>query len=381
MSLVPLAVLGASCALGSFEKVEAPVDAGIDLGCQHATVPIPPTAEALDGGWPDATLATGTEFVAAIRVLRTRYALDGGPLGLDLDRFCSCQGETPSCIPRSDQDKDLSCDLAAGRDNQLTTFFRLVEYVLGFTSDEDSLGVLYTQFAELGRWTILFRVTGYNGLPNDEQVRVEWYPSSGLSGQAPMPPAWEGADEWAVAPSSVVDPEAGVLEPKYFDNDGYVTNGVLVFSLPKSELLVTNGLNRLSITISDGTVMGQIDPYGSSYVLRDGIIAGRVSEENMFKMAADFRDHNGVPFCIDTPGWLATRDGICRGADIQVGSAAPNKRCDAVSLALGFDTAAAKLGGVGQTMTGQIDCADGGAGDPYSAYLDSGCPAPDANSL
>lgn len=381
MTLVPLGVLGASCALGSFEKVEAPVDAGIDLGCQHATVPIPPTLESLDAGWPDATVATGSEFVAAIHFLRTRYAKDGGPLGLDLDRFCSCQGEPSSCIARIDQDKELSCDLASGRDNQLTTFFRVIEFVLGFDSEEDSLGKLYSEFANLGQWTILFKVTGYNGLPNDEKVRVEWYPSSGLlipDGGGSGPPKWNGMDEWAVAPSAVdASDDAGTINPVFFDNDGYVTNGVLVFSLPSGDLLVTNGLNRLAIRISDGTVMGHINPYGSAYALEDGIIAGRVSEENMFRMFADFRDHNGIPICaVGNASWGATRDGICRSADIQVGSPAPNKRCDAISLALGFEAEPAKIGGIGQTMTGQMDCPDGG--DALSVYLEAGCPLPDS---
>lgn len=377
MTLVPIGVLGASCALGSFEKVEAPVDAGIDLGCQHATVPGPPSLETLDAGWPDATTASGDEFVAAVRTLRMKFAADGGPLGLDLDRFCSCQGEPASCIARSDQDKDLACDLPEGRDNQLTSLFNLIEFVLGLDTEADSLGTLYSEFAELGRWTVVFRVSGYNGLPNDDKVRVEWYPSNGLYSDAGTTPVWNGTDEWAVTPSAVVDPNAAPIDikPLFFDNDAYVTNGMLVFSLQQGELLVTNGLTRLAITISDGTVMGQIDPYGGSYVLRNGIIAGRVSEQNQFKMVAEFRDHNGAPFCTSgNPYWLATRDGICRGSDIQIGSPAPNKRCDAISLALGFEADTAKVGGVGQIMSGQMDCPTGE--DPLSFYVDAGCLPP-----
>ncbi len=381
MTIVPLGILGASCALGTFEKVEAPSDAGPD-GCVRASVPNPPAPDSLGEAWPKPTVATGDEFTAAIRVLRMKFDANGGPLGLDLDRFCSCEGEPVSCVPRSDQDKDLSCDLPGGRDNQLTQFFNLIEFVLGLDPKADSLGALYSSFAELGRWTILFHVTGYNGLPNDEKVRVEWYPSNTLyvdgglpDGQAPMPPVWNGQDTWAISPSAVKDPNAPTDTPVFFDNDAYVTNGKLVFALQESELLVTNGLTRLAITISNGVVMADIDPYGTAYVLRNGLMAGRVSEENLFRMVTQFRDHNGSPFCtMGNPYWLATRDAICRGGDIQVGPPSPNKRCDAISMALGFETATAQLGGVGPTFDGQTDCPPGQ--DPLTEYFEAGCPPP-----
>ncbi len=381
MTIVPIGILGASCALGTFEKVEAPSDAGPD-GCVRATVPLPPLPESLGQQWPKPPKASGEEFTTAIRVLRTKFDANGGPLGLDLDRFCSCQDEPVSCVPRADQDKDLSCDLPGGRDNQLTQFFRLIELVLSLDPETDSLGTLYSSFAELGRWTIVFRVTGYNGLPNDDKVRVEWYPSNTLyvdgglpDGQAPMPPVWNGQDTWAISPSAVLDASAPTETPVFFDNDAYVTNGTLVFALQEGDLVVTNGLTRLSITISNGVVMAEIDPYSDSYFLRNGLMAGRVSEQNLFKMVSQFRDHNGAPFCtVGNPYWLATRDAICRGGDIQVGPPSPNKRCDAISMALGFQADPALLGGVGATLSGQMDCPNGQ--DPLTEYLEAGCPPP-----
>lgn len=378
MTLVPVGVLGASCALSSFEKVQPPPDAG-PKECEHAFVPLPPNLLDADNG--DAVSSGDIEFTVAVKTLRMKKTADGGPLGLDLDRFCSCRGDTPSCIAPEKQDPELSCDLPDGRDNQLIALIRIIEVSLLLDTDGDQLSALYSEFANLGRWSILMRVSGYNGLPNDDQVRVEWYPSGGFKIPADAglqdgaPPFWQGTDPWPVVPSAFEDAgaDAGPI-PKFLDNDAYVTNGKLVFSLASSEFTATNGLTQLSMTISEGSGMAQIEkgPYG--YRLTDGIVAGRLELQNLFKMVADFRDHNGAPFCAnlsENPLWGATRSAFCRSPDIQVGSAQPNKKCDAISVGLGFEAEPAVIGPVEPGLTGQLQCNPGE--DPLSAYIDGGC--------
>lgn len=379
MTLTPLGVLGASCALGGFEKIEPPEDAGIL--CQHTTTPLPPGLADANNG--DAVSTGDVEFTVAVRTLRMKQTVDGGPLGLDLDRYCSCQGEPPSCIRPPYQDEELSCDLPAGRDNQIIALFRILELVLLFDPEGDQLSELYSNFANLGRWSILMRVTGYNGLPNDDNVRVEWYPSGGFPG-----PKWDGTDEWPVVPSAISDAGFGIdggSLARFFDNDAYVTNGQIVFSLIESEFTASNGLTRLGMTLSDGSGLATIVLGPNGYELRDGIIAGRLEQSNMFKMVGDFRDHNGAPFCAtqSNPYWMATRDAFCRGLDVQVGSPNPNKKCDAISVGLGFEAEPAHTGMIEPAnFDGGQDCGPGQ--DPLSVYFDSGCPQPtpiiDANA-
>jgi hypothetical protein len=189
-----------------------------------------------------------------------------------------------------------------------------------------------------------------------------------------------GTDEWPIVPSSISDagiaPDGGALA-RFADNDAYVTNGKLTFALIESEFTATNGLTQLSMTISDGTGVAEIVPGPNGPSLRDGIIAGRLKLADMFKMVADFRDHNGAPFCANetNPYWMATRDAFCRGLDIQVGSPQPNKKCDAISVGLGFEAEPAKTGIVEPGKSGQMNCTMGQ--DPLSVFLDSGCPTPE----
>jgi hypothetical protein len=392
MTLVPLGVLGVSCALSSFEKVEPPPDAG-PQECRPASVPLPPNLLDADNG--DAVSSGDVEFTVAVKTLRMKKTFDAGPLGLDLDRYCSCQGDTPSCIAPDKQDPALRCDLPDGRDNQLIALVRIIEVALLLDTEGDELSALYSEFATLGRWSILMRVSEYNGLPNDDKVRVEWYPSggfkapvdgglddaglddAGLDDAAPegLPPFWQGKDPWPIVPSAFEDAGADAAPvAKFADNEAYVTNGKLVFSLISSEFTATNGFTRLSMTISEGSGMAQIEqgPYG--YYLRDGIIGGRLELRNIFKMVADFRDHNGAPFCanVKNPLWGATLQAFCRSPDIQVGSAQVNKKCDAISVGLGFEAEPAVVGPIEPGLTGQENCEVGE--DPLSYYDEAGCP-------
>lgn len=382
MTLLPVGVLGASCALSTFEKVQPPPDAGPEK-CEHTGPPLPPNL--IDAGNGDAEASADIEFTVALRTLRMKRTADGGPLGLDLDRYCSCTEDPPSCIPPPDQDPELACDLPGGRDNQVIALFRIIELVLLFDADGDQLSELYSEFANLGRWSILMRVSGYNGLPNDENVRIEWYPSGGFKLQPDAgfqdgsPPFWEGTDEWPIVPSAISDAAVaadGGPTARFFDNDAYVTNGKLVFSLIESEFTATNGLTQLSMTISDGTGMAQLEQTPTGYRLRDGIIAGRLEVSNLFKMVGDFRDHNGAPFCANeaNPYWQATRGAFCRGLDIQVGSPQPNKKCDAISVGLGFEAEPAITGPIEPGLSGQMECPPGQ--DPLTFYKEAGCDPP-----
>jgi hypothetical protein len=332
------------------------VGPGEDAGCQHAAVPRPPSPDA-GGPFGDET------FVVALREILLKKAADGSDLGLDLDRYCTCQGETPSCIPPKGQPEQFACDLAAGRDNRTPTLFALIETIY----QVEDLSPLYTQFAEQGNWSLLLRVSDYNGEPNDNQVRVDWFSSA----RSNSLPSWDGSDLWPVLESSVLN--GSIDQPRTFDPGGYVTNGVLVFSVPEGRLDIAGPVTRMSIPLTGGSVMARIEKNpGGGYALRDGTIAGRISLADLFNMIGSFRDENGQPFCTDEAFWGATKDSLCRGVDIQTDFAEPNKPCNAVSFAAGFSAVAAQLGLVQPWGPPTAPCSP--ETDPLLDYMLVGCP-------
>ena len=356
--LAPTVGLASSCALEGFEKFTPPSET--EGPCGHASVPGPPAPT------PSNDAATEEEFVVALRVLRLKTDKDGADLGLDLDRFCTCQGEARSCIAPVDQAESLSCDKEMGRDNQMPALFGLVEVAL----QSKDLSELYSQFAELGSWGIIFHVSGYNGQPNDSKVRVAWYGSEGTE----VTPAWDGSDAWPIATSTLENP-ADVNTPKYFDNDAYVTDGMLVLSAPTGGIAVAGGNTRLHINLSAGTIQARIlkDAFGR-WVLRDGLIAGRIPQLELFRMVQSFRDDTGTPFCTDNIFWGTTQDAFCRGLDMQTGPPEPNKPCNAVSFAAGFDADPAVIGVPKAPNPDSPGCpADT---DPIASFTMFGCPLP-----
>jgi hypothetical protein len=354
--LAPTLGLASSCALDSFEKYTPPV-VPPEL-CGHASVPGPPAPT------PPNDAMAEEEFVVALRLLRLKTDKDGGDLGLDLDRFCSCQGEERSCIPPAGQPEKLSCDKTMGRDNQMPALFNLVELAL----QVQDLSERYSLFAELGNWGLMFHVSNYNGQPNDSKVRVAWYGSEGTEAQ----PAWDGTDAWPIA-TSTLDPLTG--QPLYFDNDAYVTDGTLVLSAPAGGIRIAGGNTRLQLNLTAGTISAKItkDDF-DRWVLRDGLIAGRLPQVELFRMVQSFRDDDGKPFCTDNIFWGATQDAFCRGLDVQTGPPEPNKPCNAVSFAAGFDADPAVLGIPKAPNPDTPGCTD--ATDPIKSFEMFGCPPP-----
>jgi hypothetical protein len=325
--VLPAALGAGSCALEGFERDETVEK------CGHALPPLP----------PEVKNAGGVEtFVVALRNIRLEDNTAEGavPLGLDLDRFCSCQGEAPSCIAPAMQQPSASCDGPDGRDAASIALFEL----LGGVLNKPDMGEFYSGFAQKGVWSVLFRVSGYNGEPNDDQVRLDWYVSGGFGAL----PLWDGSDAWPISSKSLLEGSMNLQEPRYFDPLAYVSDGKLVASLPEGAVVLGGGLTNIELRLTTGTLTGRLEKVGDgSYRLMDGLVAMRIKLADVFAMISSFRNEEGIAFCTDDPLWgQAIKRNICLAADIQAGPAEPNKPCNAVSFSMGFDAYPAQLGSV-----------------------------------
>jgi hypothetical protein len=322
--------------------------------CGLATYPGPPSVITPEGQ---------EEFVAAF------HSIDFGdksatPPGLDLDGKCTCfgnkvpkgccQADGPSCMQAS-----KTCDGARGIDNVGAGVFSLISTFLGnFGSD------YFSQRAQGGFWTSLIRVRSYNGTPNDGRVEVDIYASGGFQ-QPPGGvdvPKWDGSDPWKVTDDSVDKGDGGAPDldhPKWFDKTAYVTDGVLVASLPSSVLRLS-GTSAIDVRVSAGFLVAKIVPQGpgAGYALTDGLVVFRWKIADVLYALSSYRDANGKPICTDNPLYTTGRSQLCNLPDINVEASKPTEPCTAVSVGLAFEAKPAKLG----------------AFSP-SAPLTGGCPA------
>lgn len=318
-----------SCALSGFERVGDPVpDAGVPdvasdaLLCEHKTAPPPPS-----GAAPGGTIV----FSVAMHTIDLGDAPNGPPLGLDLDKTCTCQGEGPSCTP---PDMAKTCDQAQGVDNGGQALLRLLE--TGFGADKFS-SKFFSDRANEGAWSLIIRVQDYNGMPNDDQVEVDVYPVGGrpITPASGMP-AWDGKDVWPVLDSSLTDNKTVDL-PRFRDTHAYVTNNVLVAGLAQSSLTLAGGTSEtLTITLTAGEIIGTIKNTSQGYALTNGLVAARWTLANVFATLSSYRDDMGKPFCKGGAIYDFGKKNICGAADILSTIGSPTDPCDSISFAVGF---------------------------------------------
>jgi hypothetical protein len=360
--LVLLVLLPVSCILDGFghEVLTAPVDAGHDVDvvdavtCPHRGPPAVPI---------DAPTGATENFVVAMRSVDLREGAGASPVGFDLDKTCSCQGEPSSCREAS---KTPLCDLDEGIDNAATGLFRLIQTAVGGTDKFGSS--FFSGEANTGIWSILMRVRGYNGQADDDQVEFDFYPTAGgVDKPDGGVAAWDGLDSWPISTTALADGKT-VDDAKFKNLQAYVSNHVLVASLPQSSFtLGGTGVNTVTIRLTGGIVTAEIVALdaGGTWGLRNGVMAGRWTIPDIFLSLSSFRDNNGAPICRGNVAYEFGKSTICTGADILSTTGVPSDACDALSFGVAFTADPAQLGvAVDPTLPSKF-CPDGGdpAGD------------------
>jgi hypothetical protein len=349
-----LVLLAVSCLLDGFNRVDAEpapapaFDAGADAGqdaddadapvsCAHAGFPSPP--DAAPGG------AIG--FVVAVRSIEVRSQPDGGPVGLDIDETCTCQGQGPSCVAPEGAD---SCDLAEGRDNEFANLFEAI----GYGMNETDVSAYYSGLAEQGHWSLLVRVRDYNGEPDDGRVEVALFVPYGFPG-VDAGPTWTGYDSWYVSADCIepldAGPDAGdgavELVPRYVDENAYVRGGVLVAGVHEATLLFGGSTTRMELHATAINVMARVVREGNGlWALTDGLLTGILPLGDVFRALGSFRDGDGFPVCTDQGGYEIAKEFICNGADLLSTFSDPKLDCDSMSMGIAFEAVEAKLGEV-----------------------------------
>lgn len=342
---VAVVVASAGCALYDSSLLVDPLpdvvtaDAGADVDadpCDHAEPPARPTAD-------DPSDAGDEDYVVAVAAIDFNIGGDAGVVGYDLDHTCTCPGPE-SCVAQGGAKSH--CDDARGRDNSggaLIQQFSALTSALDATKLDTNIG--------LGLYTMVLRIRGYNGRPNDGQVAVAVFSSNGTvpldDGGANPPPQHDGNDQWGIDPASLVGtppPYVAVNE----DEAAYVSNGVLVAAVAFPFTIGSSfGANFLRL---DGAyLVGALTKSGTGYALA-GVITGRWDTRNLLTGMQGVKDpfNAGQFLCGTDATYLAFKSAICGGSDIARLASSDNTGapCDALSLAVGFSGEPAQLGGV-----------------------------------
>jgi hypothetical protein len=271
-------------------------------------------------------------------------------LGFDLDGLCTasetCDDDTSpfSCKPGA---STIARDGRHCRDN---TFGRLEHAAAGVPELTQKYGLsddAVNCALCVGHYNFLIRITGYNGEPNDDNVRLDLYPSPGLERRLPWDctepdwntrPCFQPDMPWTVLEDGVEERRGGPDLPNatLFDDAAYVREGYLIMKLPVDTLFWFPGHSApvvaFPMTIAEGTLSGRIErrPDGV-WRMDDGIIAGRSRGSDII---AGFRR---MGFCEEDSNYELMTTFVRSNLDLLAGGHNDaNEPCDAMSFGLGF---------------------------------------------
>lgn len=198
--------------------------------------------------------------------------------------------------------------------------------------------------------TFLVRIRGWNGEANDARVEATFAQGADRASfrrvDGMTTPQWDGQDEFDVSRENF---SAGnPTRPIIIDDDAYVVNNRLVFSLPDREniLLPFQGPNNLIIRLSGAWLTGVItepDPDGNPgfLTMENTVLTGRWSADDISDAVGE------IGICASTPERISFESLVANQVDIRGDlSTSGGLRCTALSLAVGFTGYAAIWGDV-----------------------------------
>ena len=328
------------------DAATAASDGGVPANdpCAHVLAPDPPaTDDAKDEELPAFYLALRT-------VTLTPQNADQSYIGLDLDTVCTCDrragtahaGQT-SCVPKQEV-----CDGDGGADNRAASLFQ--QFTLtGAPSVNDGI----VNDIAAGNSTLLVWISGWNGKPNDREIKVGVLVSTGISNAAGcgvtttddtthFHPGWCGHDKWDFGPSTTIT-VGGMVAP-LGNGIGYVTNNQLVY---KSESAINVALGRAEVAFNSPTTIGTLTSDASGYKL-SGVLAGRMEIGQLLGAVGQFKIGNvpKVDLCNDDKDFSGIKTVLCNAVDIARTSVFDfqNAACDAISSAMQFTAEPAEIG-------------------------------------
>jgi hypothetical protein len=284
---------------------------------------------------------------------------------------CSMQGEPAvSCKVVGNQ---IPIDGNACRDN---TFGRL-EYMVETTPEfgqrfklgEPDFNCSICQ----GAYNFVFRVAGYNGQANDTSVRVDIYPSPGLTALKPAvdcssgtwDPAscWTSDDVWTVQKAYVPSGQAGpdIGESTLYDPAAFVRDHVLVVQLRENTVFWFPSTNASAssfpMVLQEGLVIGRMVEAAAGWTITDGMVSGRM----IWTDALDgFRK---LGLCEGDPLFEGARLFAKTSPDLlSTGAVLADTDCDAISVGISFVADQAQVGPL-QEVPELVPCADAGSAE------------------
>lgn len=340
--------------------------AGFHLGCSLAKS-FEGYSDCQRRRWPDRATGAdskGPDLTGAMQ----QIVLEPESVGYDLDGLCTGLLDTPgACVSKKGPSFPPDSPIANGVDNAAGRLF-IDPKSIDRTVNDDLAHALYGG---------VFRITEYNGTPNDPLVKVAFIPIAGVNGvsDGTATAKFDGTDTFLGDRAYFENDE--LTSPTTLSSDAYVRDGVLVApfgtfeirfrSLPKT----TDGrtLPPARYPLKNVVLVGKLEIVKDMFRIRNGQLAGRIAVGDIIKTFSNAGVCPGQPGNFDL-----AKAAACDNTDLPIapqddGRGAP---CDALSFALGMVVGPAKARGRAESLFKQTPdpCAPDGGAPPA---IDTAC--------
>jgi hypothetical protein len=329
-----------------------------------AHVPCPPASS---------PAAPGESLLFALRSVDLGADTSDPSYAVGLDQDCS-DGPPGECVGTGVLglgDHVRSVHLPRGIDNSLgaNTFGILRETPEVPPAVRDLAGSLDAQLAG-GRWGMILTVEQWNGLPDDDDVRLRVQAARGIqqaSRECGSPgaatPRWDGTDVWEV-----------YRESGFFGGTAYVTSGQLVWDARDVpvDVHLENGAGILNMRLLNTMLVGAIATNAVEHLVLSGRWSGASAHLPIGFLAGEDPAaycalHHALPFIIVSPPFALPGPLYSDVLAIRDPNAHP--QCNAISVGLRLEFARA-------AAAATIPCAPPGPVDFEPRCLDDGGVAP-----
>jgi len=375
-----LSVLCLGLAIGSFAFEGCSSDDKPAAGVETKKAPAKPSAPA--------TTDTSTKTFGVKTLFLGDAPRSGGAptttawkkFGYDLDGKYTTKDSTDVCQIQPGSDKSYREDGDKGIDNSFgANIVNQIIHGLAPNAPQD----LNNSIAK-GQFTLMFTITGLSDDAKQTATGLSGYLNAGgqfdPSGQTT--PTFSSADNWPVAPellTNTSDPKSSKIQ----FSDAYVVDGTFVSgggSDAKFGLTLSVSGQHLDLNIYRATITFD---HTAAAVGANGIIAGILNTEELLASLGKIAGRLDPKLC-DPSQFTTLSDQIRSFADIMVdGQQDPSKRCDGISIALGFDSVLVQNPTkVSPPSQGQDTACSGAtdAGADTGTKQDTGAPPSDAGA-
>lgn len=264
--------------------------------------------------------------------------------GYDLDGKISTKDSKDLCKPAEGaKPSDVYPDGDLGIDNSFGA--NILPIILPLAMDASTQ---INESIDSGSFTIMLSMEGVGTGDNYNPLLTKLYGGAKLVDGAgtEITPKWDGSDEWPVIPELLnggnIDNPIVQFSKSYVVKNGAARTWV---SGSAADLKLNLSIAGFTLSLTIGSALISADLSGDNKKATNGTIAGILDTEQLISELAKVAGSFDPSLCPPSATFESIAQQIRQASDVLVtGGQDPTKTCDGISIGLGFDMDAVKLG-------------------------------------